>query len=467
MRKTLFRQLISHMLFFCIIAYGIGYAVIEFVFDDYYYTLQESILSERIDELAEQYIQNDLEDMDTVIEYYYSEYGISVHFFDAENNQIYGMSSHGMGRQGLKDAIQQENVGKIFVSTSSCAMGNGQGTRWLSYLAETQDGNYLLGRISYASMDAVVKLVQRFWIYFGTFIAVLFLIFAFIFSRSMSKPLRQLNAIATEMGKLNFSLRYEGNRVDEIGQLGGTLNELTTKLKNAIDQLKGELSKERTLEKMRTQFTAQVSHELQTPLSVIKGYAEALSDNVYTGQEAREAYEILLNEADKISNMVDDLLDLSQMEAGAYVVRKENFDIKALMQKIYKRVRVFKDDKSFAIRLSDTYPENVMLLGDPLRLEQAIRNILTNAIKHVHENGSIEIGLFMQEGKTHITVKNEGETISEDELPHIFDSFYQGKSERTGSGLGLAITRHIIELHDGKIFARNTDGGVLFEIVLP
>jgi signal transduction histidine kinase len=314
-------------------------------------------------------------------------------------------------------------------------------------------------------MDAVVVLVQKFFLYFGIANAAVFVLFAFFFSRSMSRPLRELNAIAAEMGKLNFSLQYNGNRRDEIGQLGGTLNALMKRLENTISQLKGELSKEKTLEKMRTQFTAQVSHELQTPLSVIKGYAEALADNLYAGEEAEDAYRILVNEAEKLSSMVDDLLNLSQIEAGAYVLNKQKFSLQAMFNKLDGRYRVFADEKR--IHLHINVPDDASCFGDEQRLEQAVNNILTNAMKHTPDDGNIFITLTQNEENIVITVENDGDPISKEDLPHIFESYYRGKSSARGTGLGLAITKHIITLHGGSITAANTKRGVLFEIILP
>lgn len=469
MRKTLFRQLIIYMMLFFIVLCAACYVAVEFYFDDYYYAKQKEVLRSRINELAAQYNENGIETLETQIDYYYSEYGVSLHFYDNQTNQLYSASYQGMGKQSIYSAMINENVDKFFISTSEMGHGAGRAdnTSWLSYLTATQDGNLLLGRISYESMNSVVMLVQQFVLYLGAVITVAFILFAFFFSRSMSKPLRELNDIATQMGKLNFSMRYKGNRRDEIGHLGKTLNELTTKLENTITQLQGELSKERTLEKMRTQFTAQLSHELQTPLSVIKGYTEALIDNIFIGQEVTDAYDILDNETEKISRMVDDLLDLSQMEAGAYVVRKKNFDIKKLLKKTYDRYSSLPNEKQFSINMHDSYPKETMYYGDSLRLEQVIRNLLSNAIKHVSINGNINITLSKKENMAQISIENEGEHIAESDLPHIFDSYYQGKTEKRGYGLGLAIAHHIIKLHEGQIRVHNTKDGVLFMILLP
>ena len=352
MKRTLFRQMITYLLMFCIVLCAAGYAVIELLFGEYYVARQKETIQQSMDELVSRYNEGDIEDIDTAIDYYDSEYGITVHFYDTLNNTLYGVSLQGQGRQGVFAAMSEENIGEFFVSTSGQGTGRGQGTEWLSYLTQTDDGNLILGRISYASMDSAVAVVQQFLLWFGVAVAAAFILFAFFFSRSMSRPLKRLNAIAFEMGELNFSMRYDEKRRDEIGQLGSTLNALTTKLENTITQLKGELSKEKTLEKMRTQFTAQVSHELQTPLSVIKGYAEALADNIYETKEAAGVYSILVNEAQKISDMVSDLLDLSQMEAGAYVIKKQTFDLAALLRRIYERYSTLPNEKAFSIHLS-------------------------------------------------------------------------------------------------------------------
>ncbi|MDD5017990.1 MAG: HAMP domain-containing protein, partial [Eubacteriales bacterium] len=301
MRKTLFRQMITYMLIFCVALCAAGYAVIELFFGSYYYAQQQKVLQNSIAELTALYNDGNIDDMDTAIDYYNSVYGVSVHFYDTQSGTLYGASTQGMGMQGIYAAMSEENIGRCFMSTSGQGMERGQGSEWLSYLAQTDDGNLFLGRISYSYMNSAVAMVQQFLLWFGIAAAAAFVVFAFFFSRSMSRPLRALNAIAHDMGELNFSMRYAGKRRDEIGQLGATLNALTTKLENTITQLKGELSKEKTLEKMRTQFTAQVSHELQTPLSVIKGYAEALADNMYEDEEAVRVYGILLNETQKIS----------------------------------------------------------------------------------------------------------------------------------------------------------------------
>lgn len=464
MKKTLFRQLLSYLLIFGIFLSIGSYLVIEFFFDDYYYSQQEQSLVANTTNIADEYNESGIIGFQLLAEEYTAERGMSIHLFDVKTGNFYGTEIQGAGRASLVSIFSKDKEGSVFISTMG---GQNSPSNWLSYIVKADNGNMILGRISYTSMDAVVGLVQQFFLFFGIALAFIFIIFAFFFSRSMSKPLKKLNAIAAKMSTLDFSMRYKGKRPDEIGELGRTLNALTSKLENTISQLKAELSKEKTLEQMRTKFTAQVSHELQTPLSVIKGYAEALSDKLYKGKETDRIYEILLAETEKISNMVDDLLDLSQMESGAYIIRKADFSLVALVKKLFKMHDAFPYAKKFSMNLEINCPNKLYFLGDSIRLEQALRNIITNAIKHVEEDGKIKISLSHNEEGFSITVFNSGFPIPSEDLPNIFESYYQGKNSRGGTGLGLAITKHIINLHNGVITAENKNNGVNISILLP
>jgi len=464
MRKTLFRQLLLYMLIFGIVLSGISIIIIEFFFDDYYYMQQEKLLISHTGALAVEYNESGIPGLQSLIDEYYLDHGMSVHFLDIDSGSILGTESPGFGKQGLTNTINNSPIGEVFISTSG-TLNNPK--EWLSYKIKTNDANIILTGISYTSMDSVVSLVQQFFLLFGIALAAIFIIFAYLFSKSMSRPLKELNSIAKKMGQLDFSLKYIGTRRDEIGMLGNTLNDITENLENTISQLQGELSKERTLEKMRTQFTAQVSHELQTPLSVIKGYSEALADQIYSSGEASGIYDILLTETDKISRMIDDLLDLSQMDSGAYVIRKSDFSLIQLISKIFNRHKNLPTGKNFQMQLTIDYPEGILYLGDSVRLEQAIRNILTNAIKHVSEDGLIQVLLATKDKKSIISITNSGEAIPDDDIKHIFDSYYQGKNSRSGTGLGLAISDHIVKLHGGLIQAQNLPEVVRFTITLP
>jgi len=464
MRKTIFRQFLTYMLLFGIALSVVSYVLIEFLFDDYYYSQQAAVLRTEALSLRKEYDEYGLAEFMVASENLKSSKSISSHLYNTSTNELFGSDMQSSGRQNIMEAFASGENNDVFISTTG---GQNSRINWLTLIISTDDGNLIMARISYANMDSVVAIVQQFFLFFGLFLAIAFIVFAFFFSRSMSQPLKKLNDIAEKMGNLDFTLRYSGNRRDEIGLLGETLNTLTASLENTISQLKGELEKEKTLEKMRTGFTAQVSHELQTPLSVIKGYAEALSDRLYESDELDEVYEIMLSETDKISRLVDDLLDLSQMESGAFIIRKKNFSLSDLLNKLYNTHKNLPHDKPFEFYYKNACTDGSLFFGDPLRIEQALGNILRNASKHVDKKGKILINLSSDNDSCIISIFNSGDTIPEEDLSEIFKSYYQGKNNKGGTGLGLTITKHIIQLHGGTISAINHSGGVEILITLP
>ena len=386
MKKTLFRQLLLYLLIFGIVLSLASYLFVEFFFDDYYYSRQTLALKENTYNLIDTLETSGISSFLQMAEELKTERGLSIHLYNPKDNSLYGSDVQGSGRLGLMETFESSQSDTVFISSTG-----GQNSRiyWLTYVLETDSGYLVMSRISYTNMESVVGIVQQFFLFFGIFLAAIFIVFAYFFSRSMSRPLRKLNDIAERMAGLDFSLRYAGNRKDEIGKLGQKLNLLTASLENTISQLKNELDKEKTLEKMRTGFTAQVSHELQTPLSVIRGYAEALADRIYNGNETDEVYETMLRETNKISRLVDDLLDLSQMESGAYVIRKRNFSLTDLMNKLFQTHLRLPSVKPFDFEFVNKCSSESMFFGDPLRLEQALRNIISNALKYVLEDGKI------------------------------------------------------------------------------
>ncbi len=198
MKKTLFRQLLTYMLLFLALIGLLSYVVLEFYFDDYYYSRQEKALIEKTQYLADIYENSDFPDFLETMEDYMLEQGMSVLFLDVSNSRIYGSSTQGYGRMGLGTVFQREPGGEVFISSSTGHVGSA--SEWLSYLTKTNDGNLILGRISNASIDSVVSSVMDFALIFGLILAFLFIVFSYFFSRSMSRPLKILNAIAEKMG---------------------------------------------------------------------------------------------------------------------------------------------------------------------------------------------------------------------------------------------------------------------------
>ncbi|MEL7661512.1 HAMP domain-containing sensor histidine kinase [Acetobacterium wieringae] len=338
---------------------------------------------------------------------------------------------------------------------------------WLTHKIVANDGAQIIGRIPLYSVHEVIEIVENFLLVFLMIIFGCSLLFAYFFSRGISRPIISLNQLSREMGNLNFTKKYQGTRKDEIGQLGKTLNHISDELEEAILKLQEELNKERTFEKMRQRFTAQVSHEIQTPLAVIKSYAEALEDGILENREEELEYFVTIQkEADKISGIASDLLDLAQIESGAYQLKKE---------------AVFGGEviASVVQRFVNTYPEKNIVFNnrcepqqklsiDRKRMEQVFYNLLNNAIKHVSPaDGLIQVSCETQGNEWIVSVYNVGKSIPQNEINQIWEYFYKAQSDKKGTGLGLAIVKGIIICHGGKVAVDNRDKGVWFEVRLP
>lgn len=344
------------------------------------------------------------------------------------------------------------------------------GAQWMVYGHQLGSGHIVVLSIPVESIDHTIAGVKNFFVPLTMIGVVVASFLAAVLASSMSRPITRLNRIAKEMSKLNFNIKYEGNRNDEIGQLGFTLNELMTYLEKTINDLKHELSKEKHLDVLRKRFVGQVSHELQTPLSVINGYVEALTDGVVQDEDERqEYYAIIEEEVGKMSRMVKELLDLSQLESGNFKMSKEPFDVTLLLDNIDHTHRFIAEQKQIHWvykPIDDGFTVN----GDEARLEQAIRNILHNAFKHTGEDGTIKIEAAKSISKDRLvlTIKNNGDLIPEDQLDMIWESFYKARTsdKKQGTGLGLAIAANIFNHHKITYRAFNEDEWVVFEIAM-
>ncbi|OPJ57538.1 sensor histidine kinase [Clostridium oryzae] len=317
--------------------------------------------------------------------------------------------------------------------------------------------------------------IRAFYIYIFAGGVVMIIILALIYSNMLSKPLIKLNKSAENMLKMDFSVKCDVNSKDEIGNLANTLNILSDKLDNALnelrqqnEQLEADIEKERKMESMRKEFVAGVSHELKTPISLISGYAEGLMDNV-VDEESRSFYiDVIMDEAQKMGNLVHDMLDLSQLESGSFNFNPRNFYINSLISECVHKHKELLKERCIDI---ETISDNIEVYGDETRIEQVITNFLTNAIRNTPDSGTIKITVFDKDNdNVQIQVENDGEHIEQKEMENIWDKFYKIDKSRTrntgGTGLGLSITKNILLAHKSTFGVKNIENGVMFYFTL-
>ena len=214
---------------------------------------------------------------------------------------------------------------------------------------------------------------------------------------------------------------------------------------------------EKEAERQQT-FFQNASHELKTPLMAIQGYAEGIQAGV---MDAGGAAEVILEESDRMTELVEELLDISKIDMGRQQLALSEMDVRELL---YDSIRAVEPIAAGGIAIVPDFPEEpVMVSCDDTRLRRAVTNILSNGVRYARS----QLRLTCRADKRHVTIRiqDDGDGIAEEDLPRIFDRFYMGKSGK--SGIGLALTKEIVHLHKGTIRARNGDTGAVFEMSIP
>jgi two-component system sensor histidine kinase BaeS len=276
------------------------------------------------------------------------------------------------------------------------------------------------------------------------------------------RRMKQVQHAAERIGAGDFDVRAPVHGGDEVAELAASFNRMADELANRARALE-------TSDRVRRQLLADVSHELMTPLTAMRGYIETLAmRDLPLDETTRERYlGIIDEETRRLERIIGDLLDLARLEGGGTTFRHERVDVAKLFDRVATRHERQLQERN--IRLVREVPADAAVLGDSDRLEQALQNLAANALRHTPDGGEVVLSASVANDKVRITVRDSGPGIPAEHLPLIFDRFYKADASRRaagGSGLGLSIVKAIVERHGGSIAARN-EGGAVFEIQLP
>lgn len=346
------------------------------------------------------------------------------------------------------------------------------------FLSSTLDnGNVLYIRIQVASIQESVQISNRLLIFIGSISILIAGILASFLSRKFTQPILELNNIAQNMSKLDFSKKYCVNDTDdEINNLGKSINIMSDKLERTIKQLREtnvelekDIEEKSKIDEMRKQFISDVSHELKTPIALIQGYAEGLVENVNTDEESRKFYaEVILDEAEKMDTLVKQLLELMKLEYGKREFNNNPFDIVELIKEVIRKCNVMLTEKQIIVEFDGS--KQMMVNADEFYIDQVVTNYFTNAIKHAEEReGQRKIAIQLEETENHkvrISVFNTGENIPEMDLERIWKRFYKVDSSRNreegGTGIGLSLVKAIMNNYHNSFGVENKENGVEF-----
>lgn len=345
-------------------------------------------------------------------------------------------------------------------------------TEFLEMWGFLDNGNPFILRIAVESIRDSVKLANQFLAITGIIFIIASGIIIWYTSRKITEPILELAAISEKMTHLDFQAKYVGKEKNEIGLLGKNINLLSNGLERTISELKTannelelDLKKKTEIDEMRKEFLSNVSHELKTPIALIQGYAEGLRDGINEDAEGREFYcEVIVDEANKMNELVKKLLTLNQLEFGNDTITMERFDITEMISNYLTSAVLLAKQNGITVQMESYEP--IYVWADEFKVEEVLTNYFSNAVNHCINEKIIDIKLVKKENTVRVSVFDSGLQVPEEEIPHIWEKFYKVDKARSreygGSGVGLSIVKAIMDSMNQGYGVENYENGVSF-----
>lgn len=291
------------------------------------------------------------------------------------------------------------------------------------------------------------------------FLMLLVLGIDFFMGRFITKPIDKLNASAKRMAELDFSAPCDLASTDEFGELSASLNTMADNLQQTLARLESSLAE-------RKELVDSLSHEMKTPLGIIRAYAEGLQDEADEAKKQKYA-QVIVSEVERVNDLIVTLLDLSALESGAASLNISRFDFVELVETAAGRLLIDAPDTDFELQY-ELPEQKAFVRTDRRRMEQVLENFMVNARKNVSPGGILRLEVTADDGTLHFSIFNQGRTIPENDLPKIWTKFYRDSNAGySGSGLGLSIVAQILSMQNLPYGAENRVDGVLFWFSIP
>lgn len=299
-----------------------------------------------------------------------------------------------------------------------------------------------------SSLNKVKKKVKAdmfFYFLFGFFVLIGAYFLSLVASKKLVEPILKLIDVSEKLAKGDFNAKAEVTGKDELSKLGRTLNFMSENIVRRED--------------MKNEFISSVSHELRTPLTSIKGWAITLqSKEIQSDRDMlNQGLSIIESEGDRLSMMVEDLLDFSRLQSSKFKYDKNNIDIVELVKEVHTQLSPRANNEGINFTFTTVY-KTLMVYADKNRMKEVFINIIDNAIKFTDKDGNIDILIEVNQDKISISITDDGEGIKEDEIAYVASKFYKGSSSKSQTGLGLSICEEIIKAHDGNMIIKSKYG---------
>lgn len=438
--KKISHKLILGMLLVTVLSVGLLWIYQAAFLEKNYMDSRVELLKKSTDELFDLY-RNDIDGFVEYTEIIFIDQNISTELSLIDGSVLYSSGGNTMGkghRQGfrvLKGAYLEELISTGEATTISSHQR--QNMEMFTYSRLLNDSETVITTsLPIEPINETIDILQRQLIIISLILIVVSILIGTFFSKFFIDPIRKLNKSVNALASGNMDARVDVNTKDEIGELAVNFNRMAE-----------EISK---VDKLRKDLVANVSHELRTPLGLIRGYAEMSKDIHRDNLQSREEnLDIIIEESERLSNMVDEILDLSKIQSGNMEFWYEEVDLVEIAKSAVIKYSIAAEEKGIDLSIKES-KDRFMVWVDRKRIGQVFHNLISNAITNT-EKGDVEILLTDKDDILRVNIKDTGRGIAADKIENIWDRYYKiNNSDRKygGSGIGLSITKAIFEAHD-------------------
>ena len=436
------------------------YGMITFGMSNFYLMELNKSLEKELDTTIEQISNMTNEETQKTLERFAIEYGISIVVKNQEGEEIgnYGEISYFLAPDANSSKAQNsKGITKNYIVKSS------EGTVYKLQIFGTKE-----------SVNIGLKVLNRILPPLGVITVIVSILIAVFFARYITRPILKVNEASKRMVKLDFRKKNNEKRSDEIGILGENLNQLAEHLEDTLQELKeknqilqDEIQREQEMERKQLSFFAAVSHELKTPVTILKGQIQGMISGIggYKDRDKylKRSYEVVFS----MEGLIQEILDVSRMKSAGFLLNFSTISLDSIVKGIIQEWEDIATDKG--VTLHAEIEEKTEICADRVLFQKVIGNLISNAVKYTPDNGNIWCKVYKNEEGVIFSVENNAEHISEQEIPKLFDAFYRREKSRNrkagGSGLGLYIVKMIVELHHYECEFKNTNQGIEVKIV--
>lgn len=326
----------------------------------------------------------------------------------------------------------------------------------LIYGEKLSDGSIIFISTPLRIMGSILNIIQKEFIYCSIVIIIISLIAAYFLSRKFSNPITRITEESKKLSRGNYDVKFKESTIEEISELANTLNNTAL-----------ELSK---TDNLRRELLANVSHDLKTPLTLIKANAEMVKDLTYANTEKRNKnLDVIIKETDRLNMLVEDILDLSRAQSKTMKLELKRLNLNELIESILTRYEVLKEKSGYKIVFNSD--SDYVVKADRKRLEQVIYNLINNAINYTGKDKQVTVNLKSKKNTIIFEVIDTGKGIKKEDIDYIWDKYYKADKSyhrvTVGTGLGLSIVKNILEMHNFKYGVETSKKGTRFYFEVP